>query len=247
MRTVHEVSELTGVSVRTLHHYDAIGLLKPARVTQAGYRLYDDAALRRLQSILLFRELQFPLKQIKAILESPGFRRKEALQQQLEMLQLQRRRLDALIGLAREAIETGGETMDFSAFDRTELERYAAEAKEKWGATDAYKESAEKAAQRAAAGRGEEALAGEMMQLFAEMGKLRGTPPDSDAAQEAVQKLRAFITAHYYNCTPQILADLGRMYTADERFRANIDAAGGEGTAAFAGKAIEVYCKNMLA
>ena len=137
--------------------------------------------------------------------------------------------------------------MDFSAFDRTELDRYAAEAKEKWGATDAYKESAEKAAQRAAAGRGEEALAGEMMQLFAEMGKLRGTPPDSDAAQEAVQKLQAFITAHYYSCTPQILAGLGQMYTADGRFRANIDAAGGEGTAAFAGKAIEVYCKNMLA
>ena len=88
MRTVHEVSRLTGVSVRTLHHYDAIGLLKPAHVTQAGYRLYDDAALRRLQSILLFRELQFPLKQIKAILDSPGFDRKEALRQQLEMLQL---------------------------------------------------------------------------------------------------------------------------------------------------------------
>ena len=244
MRTVHEVSGLTGVSVRTLHHYDAIGLLKPARVTQAGYRLYDEAALQRLQSILLFRELQFPLKQIKAILDSPGFDRREALQQQLEMLRLQRKRLDALIDLARETIETGGETMDFSAFDRAELDRYAAEAKEKWGATDAYRESAEKAAQRAADGRGEEALAAGMMQLFAQMGGLRATPPDSDAAQEAVQKLQAFITEHYYNCTPQILAGLGQMYTADERFRANIDAAGGEGTAAFAGKAIEVYCKN---
>ena len=247
MRTVHEVSRLTGVSVRTLHHYDAIGLLKPAHVTQAGYRLYDDAALRRLQSILLFRELQFPLKQIKAILDSPGFDRKEALRQQLEMLQLQRKRLDALIGLARETIETGGETMDFAAFDHTGLERCAAEAKEKWGATDAYKESAEKAARRAAAGRGEEALVDGMMQQFAAMGELRGMPPDSDAAQEAVRKLQAFITEHCYNCTPQILAGLGRMYTDDERFRANIDAAGGEGTAAFAGKAIEAYCKNKLA
>lgn len=247
MRTVHEVSRLTGVSVRTLHHYDAIGLLKPACVTQAGYRLYDEAALRRLQSILLFRELRFPLRQIKAILDSPGFDRREALKQQLEMLQLQRGRLDALINLARETIETGGETMDFSAFDRTELERYAAEAKEKWGATDAYKESAEKAAQRAAAGRGEEALAAEMKQMFAKVGKLRGTPPDSGAAQAAVQKLQAFITEHYYNCTPQILAGLGQMYTADERFRRNIDAAGGEGTAAFAEKAIEVYCKSKLA
>lgn len=247
MQTVHEVSRLTGVSVRTLHHYDAIGLLKPSRVTQAGYRLYDDAALRRLQSILLFRELRFPLKQIKAILDSPGFNRKEALRRQLEMLRLQRKRLDALIDLARETIETGGETMDFSAFDRTELERYAAEAKEKWGATDAYRESAEKAARRAANGQSEAALAEKMMQLFAQMGKLRGTPPDSDAAQQAVQELQAFITGHYYNCTIEILAGLGRMYTADERFRAHIDAAGGEGTAAFAGRAIEAYCKNASA
>lgn len=247
MRTVHEVSRLTGVSVRTLHHYDAIGLLKPSCVTQAGYRLYDEAALRRLQSILLFRELQFPLKQIKAILDSPGFDRKEALRQQLEMLQLQRKRLDALIGLARETIETGGETMDFSAFDRTELEQYAAEAKEKWGGADAYKESAEKAAQRAAAGQGEEALAAGMMQIFARMGKLRTAQPDSDAAQKAVQELQAFITEHYYRCTPQILAGLGQMYTADERFRRSIDAAGGEGTAAFAEKAIEFYCKDRLA
>ena len=238
MRTVHEVSVLTGVSVRTLHHYDAIGLLKPSHVTQAGYRLYDEAALRRLQSILLFRELQFPLKQIKAILDSPGFDRKEALRQQLEMLQLQRKRLDALISLARETIETGGETMDFSAFDRTELDRYAAEAKEKWGATDAYQESAEKAAQRAAAGQGEETHAAEMMQIFAGMGRLRTAPPDSDAAQKAVQKLQAFITGHYYTCTPQIWAGLGRMYTADERFRANIDQAGGEGTTEFVMRAI---------
>ena len=137
--------------------------------------------------------------------------------------------------------------MDFSAFDRTELERYAAEAKERWGATDAYKESAEKAARCAAAGRGEEALAAGMMQIFARMGELRAAPPDSDAAQETVQKLQAFITEHYYKCTPQILAGLGQMYTADERFRANIDAAGGEGTAAFAGRAIEIYCKTVLA
>lgn len=75
MQTVHEVSRLTGISVRALHHYDAIGLLKPSRVTEAGYRLYDGAALRRLQNILFFRELQFPLKEIKAILDNPEFLR----------------------------------------------------------------------------------------------------------------------------------------------------------------------------
>ena len=86
MRTVKEVSRLTGVSVRTLHYYDAIGLLKPAEVTEAGYRLYDDTALGRLQNILLFRELQFPLKEIKAILDSRDFDPSEALAQQIKLL-----------------------------------------------------------------------------------------------------------------------------------------------------------------
>lgn len=247
MRTVHEVSELTGVSVRALHHYDAIGLLKPTRVTPAGYRLYDDAALLRLQSILLFRELQFPLREIKAILESPGFDQKKALEQQLELLRLRRRRLDALIELARETIASGGDYMNFSAFDTSELERCAAEAKKKWGGTDAYREYEQKAARRAADGQDERAPAKALMGLFAEWGGLRQTPPDSDAAQCAVKKLRAFITEHYYTCTPDILRGLGQMYTADERFRARIDAAGGAGTAAFVEKAIERYCESCTA
>ncbi len=89
MLTVNEVSKLTGVSVRSLHHYDAIGLLKPAKVTEAGYRLYSDDELARLQNILLFRELQFPLKQIRTILDSPDFDRREALAQQIRLLELQ--------------------------------------------------------------------------------------------------------------------------------------------------------------
>ena len=90
MWTVKQVSRITGVSVRTLHHYDAIGLLRPAKVTDAGYRLYDDAALRRLQNILLFRELQFPLREIKAILDSPNFDPAAALEQQIQLLEMQR-------------------------------------------------------------------------------------------------------------------------------------------------------------
>ena len=101
MMTVHEVSELTGVSVRALHHYDQLGLLKPAEVTEAGYRLYDEDSLTRLQSILLFRELQFPLKDIGAILDSPSFDRNKALDQQIRLLELQKEHLDNLIDLAR--------------------------------------------------------------------------------------------------------------------------------------------------
>ena len=97
MRTVKEVSKLSGVSVRTLHHYDAIGLLKPTAVTASGYRLYDVTALRRLQSILLFRELGFPLKEIRTILDRPGFDQRAALEQQIHLLELQQKRLGELI------------------------------------------------------------------------------------------------------------------------------------------------------
>ena len=96
MRTVNEVSKLTGISVRTLHYYDQIGLLKPSQVTEAGYRLYDDAALEKLQQIMLYRELEFPLKDIKKIMESSDFDRNQALQQQIEMLTLKKEHLERI-------------------------------------------------------------------------------------------------------------------------------------------------------
>ena len=236
MKTVHEVSQISGVSVRTLHHYDAIGLLQPTAVTEAGYRLYDDTALARLQSILLFRELAFPLKEIKRIMDDPQFDQATALEQQIRLLELQQERLSRLIDLARETMKTGVTHMDFTAFDNSKLEQYAAEVKERWGNTAAYQESA----QRPAAEQ-KDAAAGLMAQ-FARMGRLRTGDPAGQEAQAAVRELQEFITKYFYTCTPEILAGLGQMYTADDRFRASIDAAGGEGTADFAGKAIAVYC-----
>ena len=238
MKTVHEVSELTGVSVRALHHYDAVGLLKPTAVTEAGYRLYDDAAIARLQSILLFRELEFPLKSIKAILDSPEFDVRAAMLEQIKLLELRREQIDRLILLARETIETGEINMDFSAFDKSEFERYAAEAKQKWGGTAQYAEYDKKP-------QGEKlAAADALMAKFAEIGALRALSPDSAEAQLAVRELQSFITEHFYTCTDEVLAGLGVMYTADERFKSNIDSAGGSGTAEFIGKAIEIYCNK---
>ena len=238
MKTVHEVSELTGVSVRTLHHYDAVGLLKPTAVTEAGYRLYDDAAIARLQSILLFRELEFPLKSIKAILDSPEFDARAAMLEQIKLLELRREQIDRLILLARETIETGEINMDFSAFDKSEFERYVAEAKQKWGGTAQYAEYDKKPL-------GEKlAAADALMAKFAEIGALRALSPDSAEAQSAVRELQSFITEHFYTCTDEVLAGLGVMYTADERFKSNIDSAGGSGTAEFIGKAIEIYCNK---
>lgn len=243
MRTVHEVSKSAGVSVRTLHHYDAIGLLKPTAVTDAGYRLYDDAALARLQMILLFRELQFPLKEIKAILECPDFERAAALKQQIHLLELQRKRLGEMIVLARDLLTKGVNTMDFSAFDRAELEQYAAEVKARWSVTTAYKEFAQKTAAQTVEERNADADG--LMALFAELGKVKHLSPDSPKARALVEQLRKFITDHYYTCTPQILRGLGQMYIVDERFQSSIDRAGGPGTADFANRAITAYCNSM--
>ncbi len=242
MKTAKEVAALTGVSVRTLHHYDAIGLLHPAEVTDAGYRLYDDAALRRLHAILLFRELQFPLKEIRTILDSPGFDPHDALEQQIRMLKLQRDRLDELILHARKIQKTGVIPMNFSAFDTSKLDEYAAEAKERWGGTAAYKEFEQKAK-----GQDKTQLAdtgSDMMDIFAQMGNIRSSAPSSPEAQALVARLQQFITDHYYTCTNEILRGLGQMYTADERFAKNIDTAGGEGTAQFAQEAIAIYCSK---
>ena len=237
MKTVKEVSRITGVSVRTLHHYDAIGLLKPSRITDSGYRLYDDTALQRLQVILFFRELEFPLQEIKDILDSPNFDPLDALAAQIRLLELRRDHLDNLISHARNIQKTGVIDLNFKPFDKSEMESYAAEAKEKWGKTEAYKEYEQRSS-------GRDAQNGDaLMAIFAEMGTVRHLDPASAEAQDLVAKIQNHITAHFYNCTKPILAGLGQMYVADDRFKTNIDRAGGEGTAEFAAKAIEIYCK----
>ncbi len=241
MKTVKEVSRITGVSVRTLHHYDAIGLLPPTRVTEAGYRLYDEDSLRRLHTILLFRELQFPLKEIKKILDSPGFDPMDALEQQIRMLELQRKHLDGLISHARQILKTGVMEMNFLAFDTTEMDKYAAQAKEKWGQTDTYREFAQKTA-----GQTKQQLqsTGEaLMDIFRQFGAIRHLSPASEEAQTLTVQLQDYITGHYYTCTKQILQGLGQMYIAGDSMTENIDKAGGTGTAEFVHQAIELYCK----
>ena len=235
MKTVNEVSRMTGVSVRTLHHYDAIGLLPPTCVTEAGYRLYDDEALRRLQTILLFRELQFPLKEIKAILNSPAFDPAEALDAQIRLLEMQRQRLDGIISLARNIREKGVNRMNFDAFDRTGIDRYAAETKERWGDTPAYAEFAARPAKN------HKEAGDQLMAILASIGAMKQLPPDSPAVQEQIAALQQHITASFYTCTNEILSGLGEMYVADGRFRKNIDEAGGEGAAEFIRNAIRCF------
>ena len=239
MKTVREVSRLTGVSVRTLHHYDAIGLLKPARVTQAGYRLYDDAALGRLQTILLFRELQFPLKEIREMLDAPDFEPMAALDDQIRLLELRREHLDQLIAHAQKIRETGVTNMDFNAYDTKKLDAYAREAKARWGHTDAWKESQERDKTQDQ----ERADADGLMDIFRRLGQYREGSPADAQAQALIEELQQYITDHYYTCTKQILFGLGQMYAAGDEMNENIDRAGGAGTGDFARRAIEIYCR----
>jgi len=242
MRTVKEVSELTGVSIRTLHHYDEIGLLKPSGVTDAGYRLYDDRALERLHTILLFRELEFPLKEIKQIMESPSFDPTAALAQQIELLEKQYRHIGRLIALASEIQRRGKAAMGFEAFDKSEIEQYKQEARERWGNHEAYQEYVHRQLRKTpeqSQSEGEEVMA-----FFRQAGELRHLPPESEQAQQAVRELQALFSRNFYNCTNQILSCLGEMYVDNERFRRNIDDEAGEGTAVFLRDAIRIYCNG---
>ena len=235
---IKEFAAFTGVSVRTLHYYDEIGLLRPACVDRTTlYRYYDEASLLRMQEILFYRELDFSLKSIGEILSSPNYDKDKALAQQKNLLLLKKERLERLIA-AIDGARKGENVM--SAFDNSKFEQYKTEAKAKWGKTDAYKEFEEKTA-----GQSEDqqlSAAEGLMAIFAEMGAVRQTAPESAEAQALVKKLQDYITAHYYTCTKQILRGLGMMYIAGDEMTGNIDKAGGEGTAEFAHKAIEVYC-----
>lgn len=244
MKTVHEVSQCAGVSVRTLHYYDQIGLLFPSEVTDAGYRLYDDTAISRLQQIMFYRELGFALKDIRDILASDSFDEADALTKHRKLLLMKRERLDALIGLV-DRILKGEKTMSFTEFDETQIEAqrraYAKEARERWGNTDAYAQSEQKTAQYSK--QQWEAIHNEAAEMYRQFASHMNEGAGSAGAQQAVRQWQAYITKYFYTCTNDILAGLGQMYTADERFAKNIDAHA-PGLAEFMSEAIRIYCLN---
>ncbi|OPJ56560.1 MerR family transcriptional regulator [Clostridium oryzae] len=241
---INEVAKLTGVTVRTLHYYDEIGLLKPSQITETGYRLYDENALAVLQQILFFRELDFPLNKIKDIMTNPAFDKNEALKKQKELLLKKRKRIDKLINLVNNTLE-GDINMSFKEFDITEFEnaknKYAEEVKERWGNTDAYAESEKKTSNYSKDQWHQINEGGKsILKAFADnMDK----SPDSKEVQTLVKRWQDFITENFYTCTNEILQCLGLMYTEDERFKKNIDSHG-EGTAEFISHAIKIYCQN---
>ena len=239
MMTVNEVSKLTGVSIRTLQYYDTIGLLKPIEYTESGYRLYDDTSLERLQQILLFKELEFPLKEIKKIIDAPNFDRNKALEQQIELLTMKKEHLENLISFARGIKGIGVKYMDFKVFDTRKIDEYTKRAKEQWGQTAEYKEFEEKTKNWTKDD--EAAVANEFMQIFVEFGKMKEMNPADEPVQLQVRKLQDYITEHFYTCSDKVLCGLGRMYAGGGELTENIDAVCGAGTAEFASKAIDIY------
>ena len=234
---IKEFAEQIGVSVRTLHYYDEIGLLKPSEVdAQNGYRFYDERSLERMQEILFYRELDFSLKTIAQILSSPDYDKQQALTRQRKLLLAKKERLERLID-ALDSMEKGEGFMKPNNEYEDLKNKYAEEVRQRWGSTDAYKESQQRNTDFSQAA----SLLDAVFEEFAELDR-SGISPDNEAAKIQVEKLQRCITDNFYTCTNEILAGLGQMYAADVRFKTNIDKHG-EGTAEFVSQCIKSYCK----
>lgn len=242
--SIGEAAKLLGVSLRTLRYYDEIGLVRPSETSAAGYRFYDDAALSTLQQALFLRRLEFPLHDIADILSRPDYDRRQALLARKALLLLERRRIDALIALADASIKGEIDMTEHNAAERALFEakaEYAREAAERWGKTDAYRESVERAAARNESENA--AMEQDADDIFAAFAAIMDASPASPEAQALVERWLAHINRFHYPCSKEILACLGQMYAADERFAAALDRFG-DGNARFISDAIAVYCEK---
>jgi len=227
--TVGRVAELTGVTVRTLHHYDEIGLLPPEDRSPVGYRRYSERDLERLQQILFYRELGFPLEQIATILADPDVDATAHLRRQHALLTRRIERLQAMVAAVEFTLEAAQVGISLTPEERFEVfgehdpDRYAEEARERWGDTEAYRESQRRVAgytkedwQRALAEQDE--VARRLAEAFT-----AGVPADSPRAMDLAERHRQQISRWFYDCTYQIHRGLGEMYVADPRFTAHYD------------------------
>jgi len=227
--TVGEASKVARVSVRALHHYDEVGLLRPSERSSAGYRLYTSADLERLQQVLFYKELEFPLDEIRELMAEPEYDRREALLFQRELLAERAKRLDAMLGLidtTLTAMEGGFSMSDeemFEVFGDFDPAEYEDEVRERWGDTDAYKESARRTKRYSKddwlriKSEGEQNLTA-MVALFDE-----GVAPDDPRAMDVAEDARLQIDRNFYPLSPEMHVNLGEMYIADPRFTAYYD------------------------
>ncbi len=235
--SIGEAADRLGVSVRTLRWYDEIGLVKPAQVGENGYRYYDSPALALLQQVLFYRELGLPLKEIGSLLQAPDAARRKALLAHRQLLELKRQQLDGLLRLVDDTL--GGTTMTKPKVTQADIDaaktQYAREAKERWGHTEAWRESQNHPLTVSVQQQAED--------IFARFSALRGTDPTDAAVQALVKEWQDHISANHYPCSKEILAGLGQMYVGDARFTATLDRHG-PGTANLMAAAIEIYCRG---
>ena len=225
MRTVGEVATLAGVSVRTLHHYDELGLVVPTARSDAGYRLYDRADLERLQEVLALRALGVPLPEVKALLDDPTHDRIQVLRDQAKRLRDERDRLADLLDAVEDAIaahDRGEPQQESTMFDGHDHEQYAKEAEERWGDTDAYRQSQQRV--RALGPDAEEQIKAWWQEHFEQFAALQRdeVPLDDDRVRAAVADHRALLN-RFYDCDAAMQKGLADMYVADARFAANYD------------------------
>lgn len=241
MLTVGEVARASGVSVRTLHHYDAIGLLCPSHRDDNGYRRYDRGDVERLQEILGYRALGFSLEETGTLLDAPDHDRVATLRRQRELLLERAAELGAVLRLLDRTLaahEEGREVEVTDMFDGFDPDEHAEEAEQRWGDTEAWQQS-----KRRTSSYGERewrAIREEMHAIQARIGALfsAGEPADSQAARSAVEAHRQHIEHWFYDCPPQMQVGLGEMYVTDPRFTATYDDAYGDGCAAWVRDAI---------
>ncbi len=222
--TVKEVAKLAGVTVRTLHYYDSIGLFTPGGVTDAGYRLYDEGDLERLQQILFFRELGFKLSEIAGIISSPNYEKNEALSKHKKLLLLKRKRLDGLVRLIDDILK-GENTMSFEEFDSSEIDKhrkeYEKEARERWGSTDEYRQSANRTKNYTK--EDWERIKKEADEIYDIFVKLMENNSSKNERDDAAKKWQQHISDNYYDCSDYVMLGLAEMYVSDERFKKNIN------------------------
>jgi MerR family transcriptional regulator, thiopeptide resistance regulator len=231
--TVGRAADAVGATVRALHHYDAIGLVRPSGRTAAGYRLYTEADLDRLRAVLVYRELDVALEEVAVLLEADDAERERVLVAQLALVRARIDRLQQVQAALEREVEAHMSGVRLSQEDKRELfggswteneQEYAREAEERWGDTDAWQQSQQRTARY---GRTEwEAVRTEAVALDARFVDLMrsGEPADGDAARALAEEHREHISRWFYDCPPEVHAALGRMYVADERFTATYEA-----------------------
>jgi DNA-binding transcriptional MerR regulator len=222
--TIKKLAEMAGVSVRTLHHYDAIGLVTPGSRSASGYRLYGEEELLRLQQVLFYRELDMSLEEIGRILDRPDYDPVAALEAQARLLTARALRIARLIDTVGRTIgRIKGESMLsdeelYAGFDKAEIEKVKAEAKERWGGTEAYAQSQRRVAKMSRDEWAKVIAEGEAVDRAAAEAMRRGDDPASASAQSIMARKFEHLRA-FYEPTPEMFAGLGRMYVEDERFK----------------------------